>query len=155
MRYLCDMAPVRTILESLCLKYKQVWGPEAFEAQQAAVFADSMLRDVARALSEYSVPTWSIVLHDIWYVLHAYEIVTGTRCNEVVNAFDGDDYCKRSNMTLVDDSPVPKPIPMTPANLQAMQKGTTTRPGLTPSISGGDTVAKFLPGATSSRDWAY
>ena len=102
MRYLCDMAPVYTILESLCLKYKQVWGPEAFDVQQAAVFTDSMLRDVAQALSEYSVPTWSITLHDMWYVLHAYEIVTGTRCNEVVNAFDGDGYCKRSNTPLVE-----------------------------------------------------
>ena len=127
MRYLCDMAPVRAVLESLCLKYKQVWGPEAFEAQQAAVFADSMLRAIARALSEYGVPKWSIVLHDMWHVLHAYEIVTGTRCNEVVNAFEGDDYCKRSNLTLVDDSPVPKPVLMTPHNLQAMRNGTLLR----------------------------
>ena len=92
-----------------------------------------MLRAVAAALSEYSVPTWSIALHDMWYVLHAYEIVTGTRCDEIAEAFDGDDYCKRSNMTLVDDSPVPKPIPMTPENLKSMRNGTLLRASPTAS----------------------
>ena len=47
----------------------------------------------------YGVPNWTRAQHDCWRVTIKYVTATGTRKNEYAEAFDGDTFVRRGNIT--------------------------------------------------------
>ena len=120
-RYRCDMTEVKRVAHGMCIQYKAIWGPEAFEKQQAAVMSNGMLLAIEKCLQSHQVPNWSAAEHDMWDFAHTFEISTGMRKDEVTEAYDGDDFLKRGNFKLVDVHGVY--IIMTTDNIAAMSNG--------------------------------
>ena len=115
------MTEVKRVAHGMCIQYKAIWGPEAFEKQQAAIMSNDMLLAIDMCLREYKVPHWTETEHDMWDFAHTFEISTGMRKDEVTEAFDGDDFLKRGNFKLVGAGNVY--IIMTPDNINAMSNG--------------------------------
>ena len=101
-RYLCDMKLVRKHVRGLCMLYKKVWGPEAFEVQQAGIFLRVELVMLCETCVTYGVAGWSVTEHDVWHVIVAYEVCTGERKDAWTSAFEGDDVLKRGNFSCID-----------------------------------------------------
>jgi hypothetical protein len=128
-RYLCDMRRVGKILKGLCAEYRAVWGDDAFVRHQAAIFSLRMLHTIADACEKLAIEGWSDAQHDVWLLLNAYLVSTGTRKDEWVRKFPLDAYTKRGNFCWVDaefvDLPATSAVPASRRNghyLRAMSE---------------------------------
>lgn len=124
-RYTCDTKAMRPVLLGLCMRYKAMWGQEAFTVEQAKLFTRAMLLAIVIACDEYKVPNWSRALHDAWGVQIRYMISTGERKDVFCRDFQGEDVLQRANITVVDQ--LFEPTPTTPASLAAVKNGHLVR----------------------------
>ena len=102
MRYLCDMTNVRKHLKGMCILYKQMWGPEAFEVHQCDVFPRADLVAIVTAC-EHKQLKWSDSEHVVWSAIIPYLCSTGERKNAWTSGCEGDDNLMRSAFTLLDE----------------------------------------------------
>ena len=120
-RVVADNGQVATTLKGLCSAYKAIWGQDAFIREQVHTFTLAMLLTISTTLSEYSVPSWTLVLHCAWLVLVAYLASTGTRKDEFAQACEGDTFVMRDNFTWVDEDE--HDLPSTPEVVASRKNG--------------------------------
>ena len=100
-RVVADNAMVASTLKGMCMRYKEIWGDDAFVREQAATFTLPMLKAIMRALEKCSVAGWGTTMCHAWLVMVAFLTSTGTRNNEMCEAFEGDSLVRRGSFTWV------------------------------------------------------
>ena len=124
-RYLADMVDVLRVLKGLNMRYRRLWGPEAFVRAKQRVFSRSMLLRLASACLGLLVGAWSLVRRAVWACLIPFLSSTGTRCNEFTCAFAADTYLTRSHFCFVDDDF--NDLVMTPSVIESRRNGSYLR----------------------------
>ena len=120
-RYTCDTKAMRPVLQGLCMRYKAMWGQEAFMTEQAKLFSRIMLVKIVASCDSYAIPTWSEALHDAWGVQIRYLSSTGERKDVLCRDFAGEDIFPRANISTIDAQYERTTVDV--ANLRAVANG--------------------------------
>ena len=124
-RYLADMVNVLRVLKGLNMRYRRLWGPEAFVRAKQRVFSRAMLLRLASACVGLLVGAWTLVRRAVWACLIPFLSSTGTRCNEFTCTFPADTYLTRSHFCFVDDEF--NDLVMTPDVISSRTRGSYLR----------------------------
>lgn len=120
-RYRCDLSGVKRVLQGMCVQYKQIWGPEAFEKQQAQIMSNGVIDVINNTLRNSAMPHWSTTEHMMWELIHVTEVSTGFRKDEFTKAADDDDCLRRSNFEMLNKDGAS--IMMIVENIEGFQNG--------------------------------
>ena len=126
-RHLAPMALALAQCRGVRLQYTKSWGNDSLVPQKHRPIPRALVLAIIRTLANYAVPGWSRPLHDMWRRLVKYELVTGTRGNEVAGE---DTRLSRADFAPVIDGIVSEP---TPENYKRMRPGDKLRGKSSPS----------------------
>ena len=102
-----SMIGVLKQLKGLNARVRASFGQDCLIPHQTQPFSLQMLLKMAKALRQKTIKTWSNCIHTIMLVMICYCLATGTRCNEMGQAFQPSslapnpdtDYLRRSNFS--------------------------------------------------------
>ena len=126
-RHLAPMALALAQCRGIRLQYTITWGNDSLVPQKHRPIPKALVLAILRVLTNYSVPGWTRQQHDMWRRLVKYELVTGTRGNEVAGE---ETRLSRNDFVPVLDGIIAEP---TPANYGRMRKGDHLRGKSSPS----------------------
>jgi len=82
-----SMSGVLKQLKGLNARVRASFGQDCLIPRQTQPFSLSMLTTMAKALRNKAIGTWTDCTHSIMLVMMCYCLATGTRCNEMAQAF--------------------------------------------------------------------
>ena len=126
-RYLAPLHLALAQLRALRQQYIATWGTQSLIPSKHRPIADSHIAQMLVALANCVVKTWTATRHAAWTVLVLYELVTGTRNDEVAGE---DTRLQRDNFVPVING---RELPPTTANWARLRNGDYIRGKSAPS----------------------
>ena len=121
-RHVPNLHDARSVLQGLCMRYKNVWGDEALVPEHKKPYSRAHIVRMVQLLASVAVAGWSGTLHAAMLAAVCYSIATGVRKDEWTLSFLGDTYVRRSNFHWVDEI-TGNDLPDVPATWQSRRNG--------------------------------
>ena len=121
-RHVPNLHDARSVLQGLCMRYKNVWGDEALVPEHKKPYSRAHIVRMVQLLASVAVVGWSGTLHAAMLAAVCYSIATGVRKDEWTLSFVGDTYVRRSNFHWVDEI-TGNDLPDVPATWQSRRNG--------------------------------